>query len=245
MANSYFQMKQFRVEQSHSAMKVSTDACIFGAITANYFAKIEGLRNVLDIGAGTGILTLMLKQKLISTVIHAVERDEKSIKDLRNNCAQSLWKNDIIIFHENIQDFNSSICYDAIICNPPFFTNQLLTTEIQRRGVRHTEHLSWKDLIENSYRLLKNNGLLALLLPLREWNFFVKNIDTSWSIVELHYVRPNNKKVNNRIVVFLQKSATTDFSKVTSIKFWTIYSKTGKYTAAITKLLQEYYLYLD
>lgn len=237
-------MKQFRVEQNYSAMKVSTDACIFGAIAANYFVQLNTLDNIIDIGAGTGLLTLMLKQQLPSSVIHAVERDEKSIIDLQNNCNNSPWKASIFIFHKNIQDFQSTTKYDAIICNPPFFSNQLLTKDIQRRGVRHTEHLSWEELIKSSNRLLKDKGILALLLPLREWNYFVSFLGANWDILELHYIRPNSKKANNRVIVFLQKTQKEPI-KFSSIKFWTIYAETGKYTSAITKLLQEYYLYLD
>ncbi|MFI5152541.1 MAG: tRNA1(Val) (adenine(37)-N6)-methyltransferase, partial [Chitinophagales bacterium] len=121
MSNSYFQFKQFRIQQDRCAMKVCTDACILGAWFAE---KIPSYSTVLDIGSGTGLLMLMLAQKNKSE-IDGIEVDLNTYKQLKENIDQSPWKDQLRVFPGDIRSFSFSGKYDFIISNPPFYEKDL------------------------------------------------------------------------------------------------------------------------
>lgn len=112
--NSYFQFKQFRVEQGLTAMKITTDACILGAR-----AEVENRQAILDVGAGTGLLSLMAAQRSTAR-IDAVELDDQAAIQARENFSASPWQNRLTLHHCPIQSFRPEKRYDCILSNPPF-----------------------------------------------------------------------------------------------------------------------------
>src|SRR3954470_19398265 len=121
MPNDFFHFKQFSIHQQYCAMKVCTDACLFGAWTASIIDKEKLPADyILDIGAGTGLLSLMLAQLLNNSTIHAVEIDADATKQAGENFTASLWSERLNIFNTSIQSFNPAQQYDFIITNPPF-----------------------------------------------------------------------------------------------------------------------------
>lgn len=243
MSNHYFQFKQFRIDQENAAMKVSTDACIFGAASGKWLSEhfSEKSLDILDIGSGTGLLSLMLKQVLNESQIDAVEIDNHAFKDLSKNIKNSPWKKDIQSYHIDIRDFQSPKKYDVIICNPPFFEKQLQSQEVKRLKARHTTHLAWKELIVSVESHIKKEGVFALLLPLREWNDFVSLLGSSWQILACHYVQPNQKKLANRVLIFLSQEKERED---TALYFWRIYEEQNQYSEEMKELLREFYLFL-
>lgn len=119
MSNSYFQFKQFIIHQDACAMKVCTDACLFGAWVANKVQKLKP-NSVLDVGAGTGLLSLILAQKT-DAIIHAVEIDDEAAKQAEDNFKSSPWSNRIKIINQPVQNIKITGKYDFILSNPPFF----------------------------------------------------------------------------------------------------------------------------
>ena len=112
MANTYFQFKQFTVEQQNCAMKVCTDACLFGAILADKIYRAQNkVSKLLDIGTGTGLLSLQVAQKN-SISIDAVEIDQDSFEQAQQNFINSPWNERVSIFNTDILDFNSDKKYD-------------------------------------------------------------------------------------------------------------------------------------
>lgn len=244
MANAFFKFKQFTVYQNHAAMKVSTDACVFGGIIVQRFQELlPSNSSVLDIGAGTGLLSLMLKQGMEYIKIDAVEIDDGAVIDAQYNFEQSPWKHSLTLHHQDIQYFQNDTLYDAVICNPPFFDRQLKNPETQKLKARHTDYLSWSALIEAAFRLSKEEAYWAVLLPIREWNEFSKLLGEQWSIRECHYIQPFINKKPNRVVIVLQKGKNLEPSKV-DIRYWSIYQAKGIYTEQFNMLLSDYYLYL-
>lgn len=115
---NFFDFKKFRILQSNSAMKVSSDACVFGALI-----NVDHTSSILDIGAGTGLLSLILAQKSNdSSTITALEIDVDSIIDATINLKSSPWQHRISLIHSSLQLFaeNANQTFDIIISNPPF-----------------------------------------------------------------------------------------------------------------------------
>ena len=125
MSNSFFKFKEFTVHQDKTAMKVCTDACLFGAWAAKQI-EIFDLKNILDIGTGTGLLALMLAQSSRAK-IDAVEINELAAEQAAANFCNSPWNSQLYVHQKSINRFTQeqNKPYDFIISNPPFFENQL------------------------------------------------------------------------------------------------------------------------
>lgn len=158
---SVFRFQQFSVIQTHSAMKVCTDAVLFGAM-----ADVPSSAKVLDIGAGTGVLSLMVAQ-LGAGQVTAVELTLPAYEEALLNFKNSPWASQLTIIHQDIQSvaLNLNTLYDLIICNPPFFTDHSKADNQLRNTARHTDELSFDDLLTSVNRLLAANGAFYVLLP--------------------------------------------------------------------------------
>lgn len=166
MPNTHFTFKQFTIHQDQTAMKVTTDACILGAYTV-----VQGAKSILDIGTGTGLLSLMLSQRS-EAKINAIEIDENAYNQVVMNVNESIFKDKITIYNTSIQEFITKNFYDLIISNPPFFQNHLKSETSARNNSIHTDTLSFEDLLNTVLRLLSFNGTFVVLLPLYESSFF-------------------------------------------------------------------------
>ncbi|TAN71271.1 MAG: methyltransferase domain-containing protein [Methylobacter sp.] len=158
---STFHFQQFSVLQKHSGMKICTDAVLFGAM-----APVKQGDQVLDIGAGTGVLSLMAVQ-LGAAKVTAVELTQQAYQEADINFNNSRWAERLEIVHQDIQSFALTIerQYDLIISNPPFFENHSKTINTLRNTARHTDQLPFADLIGIAGRLLSPQGLFYLLIP--------------------------------------------------------------------------------
>lgn len=156
-----FQFKQFRIEQAQSGMKVTTHACLFGALV-----QVTGARRLLDIGAGTGLLSLMLAQRCDGHV-DAVELDAGACQDAARNFAASPWAARLTLHPLAIQQFvpPDQRRYDCIVSNPPFFSASWRADDEARNLARHDDALSLAELLHRAERWLEPHGTLWLLLP--------------------------------------------------------------------------------
>ena len=167
---SSFHFQQFSVVQDRSAMKVCTDAVLFAAM-----APVNQGDYVLDVGAGTGLLSLMVAQ-LGAEHVTAVEITQPSYEEARFNFQQSPWAKRLRAVHQDIQSFSnaSNEHYDLIICNPPFFEKHTKATETLRHIARHNDQLPFEDLIKSAERFLSEQGLFYVLLPIHAVERFTK-----------------------------------------------------------------------
>lgn len=107
-------------------MKVTTDACLFGAWVANEIINGVGQsENLLDVGTGTGLLSLMIVEKNPKLFIDAIEIDQDACKQANENRLGSPWHKQINIIEADARNFSSARQYDSIISNPPFYENEL------------------------------------------------------------------------------------------------------------------------
>lgn len=163
MGNSWFQFQQFTIRQGRAAMKVCTDSCLFGAyVPSGAYSKI------LDVGAGTGLLGLMLAQRCPDSEIHFLESDPGTFLDLKLNVEQSPWNERCHIHHCRVEDWTENNSYgkfDFVICNPPFFVNHLQSPQKSRNQSLHLDIGKWEIWVESLSRVLAPAGQLWLLLP--------------------------------------------------------------------------------
>lgn len=235
MGNSYFKFKQFAVEQGDCAMKVSTDACIQGAWTAIK----DDAKTVLDVGAGTGLLSLMLAQKNSVVRIDAVEIDAAAAAQAKGNFIASPWAERLSVECEDIKVYSKQR-YDMIISNPPFFNNSLLGNTAARNVARHTDNLEYHDLLKAIGRLLNEGGFASVLLPATEFALFEKMLqENGWFVFDKLKVCPVDGAGPNRIVGIFKRGTGVTVEETLTIK-----KKDGSYTNEFIKLLQPYYLYL-
>ena len=151
-------------------MKVCTDSCVLGA-----WAEVENAREVLDIGTGTGLLSLMVAQRS-EAQITAVEIDEAAAAQALENIAGSPWQNRIVLKQKSLQEFGreNQQHFDAIICNPPFFQASLTSPDQAKTVAKHTQKLPFQDLLQFVTGFLTSEGTFYLLLPPPEAEIFRK-----------------------------------------------------------------------
>ncbi len=158
-----FQFKEFYIQQENTAQKLSTDACLLGAL-ANHPDPL----NILDIGTGCGILALMLAQKYPIAQIHAIEPHTGSFLDAKANFEASKWKERLYLFPTPMLPFlyHNNLTFDLIICNPPYFKNDLLSVNKDKNQARHQLNLNEIDLFTSLSQLLSPAGVAWLMAPL-------------------------------------------------------------------------------
>ena len=166
-----FNFKQFHVNQDRCAMKIGTDGVLLGAWTP----IINNPYNVLDIGAGTGILSLMLDQRSNAEQIDAIEIDEDAYEQCVENFEASPWSDKLFCFHAGLDEFvdEPEDEYDLIISNPPFYTDDYKSDNSSRDLARFEDALPFEELIEAAALLLSDNGIFSVIIPFKEEERFV------------------------------------------------------------------------
>lgn len=238
--NTYFQCKQFTIQQDKCAMKVCTDACLFGAWVADYLLlqKINPA-TILDIGTGTGLLSLMLAQK-IETTITAIEIVEAAYTQAKENIENSNFKNNITVQLEDITKANFTEKFNTIICNPPFFENQLKSNDAARNTAMHATTLTYEALATAIQKNLSENGNAFLLLPYYAIAIFEKELNSNCLFAN-HILQIKHSPTHEffRAVLIISKKSFVKNTTEISIK-----NNDGKYSEDFVRLLKDYYLYL-
>jgi tRNA1Val (adenine37-N6)-methyltransferase len=165
-----FHFKQFSIAQQSAAMKVNTDGVLLGA-----WAEVANARHILDVGAGTGVIALMLAQRNATAIIDAVEIDERSAQQARENVQNSRWSHRITVYGQSFQAFARQCAarYDLVVSNPPYFSNALLPPSEMRMLARHTGELPHEELLCGAKNILQPAGALCVVLPLSEGTAFM------------------------------------------------------------------------
>jgi tRNA1Val (adenine37-N6)-methyltransferase len=165
-----FKFKEFSVSQDQCAMKIGTDSVLLGA-----WAPIEHHPlSILDIGAGTGVLSLMLAQRSDAMTIDAIEIDDDAYEQCVENLENSPWSDRLFCYHASLEEFTEEIeeQYDLIICNPPFYLDHYKTDDKQRDLARFQDAMPFEHLLESVSKLLSNNGRFAVVIPFKEETCF-------------------------------------------------------------------------
>jgi tRNA1Val (adenine37-N6)-methyltransferase len=239
MSHRSFAFKQFTIRQAKCAMKVGTDAVLLGA-----WAKTYGVRRILDIGTGTGVIALMLAQRC-GGAIDAVEIDEDSVQEARENVKASPWPDRVHLHHMSLQDFAKlqDEHYELIVSNPPYFNDSLPATEESRTRARHTVLLPFSDLVECAAKLLAKDGRFCVILPPREGEQFRALAQAKGlHLTRLTRVKTTPEKTEKRWLMqfaFTPKPQMSDSTLI--IEEDNLNAQ--HYTQEYRELTKEYYLY--
>ncbi len=149
-------------------MKVSTDACLFGAwVVAQIRKDPVACINGLDIGGGTGLLSLMLAQAFPNIQLTCLEINEEAAKQATENIALSPWANSIQVVHSDVREQAGRHCFDLIVSNPPFYEGDLNSPDSSKNQAHHDVSLNMDQLLDSIDQLLSEDGCFFLLLPAR------------------------------------------------------------------------------
>jgi len=244
MSNDYFQFKEFRIDQGDCGMKVTTEACVFGAlvepVTLNHSNHSF---DMLDIGAGTGLLSLMMAQRFKFTTIIGVEIDADAYRQALLNIKNSKWNNEsLIVENSALQNFKTETSFDVIISNPPFFKQHQQPGNKKKAQALHADKLPHSELAKHVNRLLGKKGEFHIILPayeagemaklLKQFNLFLVN--------SIHlYNRINDKTVFRVINTFCR----VESSPIT-MDFY-IRNLDNSYTQEFVDKLSPFYLHLS
>ncbi len=257
MKNHYFQFKKFIIYQQNVGLKMSTEACIFGASV-----PCENAKKILDIGTGTGILSLFCSQRNTqNATIDAIDIDENAYNQAKENVENSVFKAQINVFFEKLQNFlienNGNINdntqkYDLIISNPPFFEAHFSTQNIQKKHAKHADTLNMEDLALHSVRLLSEMGVFWVIFPPLEMEKFEKIAEKYHLFLykKIKIFQNEHQKIQHKIFreicgFSFQKTQESEIIK----ENFCIYAQNNEnsyiYSNDFKTLLKEFYLYLD
>lgn len=222
-------------------MKVCTDACLFGAWVAEKVSSdAVTVDRALDIGTGTGLLSLMLAQQS-NAMIDAIEIDEAAAKQAGENFAASPWKSRLRVYHSPVQAFSQpgNLPYDLILSNPPFFEHDLKSDDHKRNLALHSNELKLDELLLAVDRLLLPNGYLAILLPFhRNEAFKTMALKKGYYLHHAMAVKQTPQHNCFRSMFLFGKN------EVPPMQSGIVIRENGLYTNSFSQLLKDYYLYL-
>ena len=197
--NKPFKFKEFTIHQHKTAMKVGTDGVLLGA-----WCSVDNFPDtILDIGAGSGVISLMIAQRSDAMTIDAVEVDENAYEQTVENFENSDWADRLYCYNASFQEFAEEISeeeetYDLVISNPPFYTDDFKTENDARNKARFTSSLSFEDLMLGVAKILSENGAFTTIIPYKE---------------EVNFI--NLAKVNN---LFLNRVCRVQGNETSEIK---------------------------
>ncbi|TWO33704.1 methyltransferase [Seonamhaeicola sediminis] len=243
MSNKTFHFKQFKIDQDQCAMKVGTDGVLLGAwasIHRNPFS-------ILDIGAGTGIVALMLAQRSYAEIIDAIEIDDDAYEQCVNNFEQSPWGDRLFCYHAALEEFTEELLeedlgndnkYDLIISNPPFYSENYKTENNARDIARFQDALPFKHLLENTSKLLSENGCFCVIIPFKEEAVFIELAEqfNLFTNKILHVKGNETSEIKRSLMELSFHESETIIEKIT------IESARHQYTQDYINLTKDFYL---
>ena len=236
MPNDTFDFKKFSIKQDKCAMKVGTDAVLLGA-----WIIPNGSKNILDIGTGTGVISLMLAQKSSANIL-AVEIDKQSTEQAKLNVSQSNYFSQIQVENVSIQDLaqKSEKKFDLIVTNPPYFIDSYKSIESNRTIARHSDLLPFEELIDSVIKLLDVKGKFCLILPKNEAGIFRKMAEIKGLYLsKLLRIRTKPDKESEKRHLMQFEFKETEFSESTLVLEE---NESRNYTQAYKEFTKDYYL---
>ena len=239
-----FSFKQFHIDDRRCGMPVSTDGVLLGA-----WSPLSASKNILDIGAGSGLLSLMAAQRSMANIT-AIELDESAALDCQNNFSLSPWADRLTLLTCSIQQYCTLAIrhsFDHIICNPPYFDNGPQSSSALRAAARHTDSLSFDELLAAISSLLSPTGQASLILPLAGANQLLQQLEQHQLICQhTVLVASVEGKSPNRQLLLITPCSSNFANQATShsVSNLVIRKADGHYSDDFIQLSKSFYLKL-
>lgn len=226
-----FQFKNFTISQDRCAMKVGTDGVLLGAWA-------RGGRRILDVGTGTGLIALMMAQRYADAEIEGIEINAQAARQACENVAVSPYAGRIKVHSVALQQYAPTHKYDAIVSNPPFFSNSLPSPDLSRRQARQTDTLPFRDLFAFTRQWLADEGEISAVIPKLSVDEFCEQAFLQGLFIARRFdVKTVEHKQAKRILISFSKSRPAKFESGTI----TITNKDGGKTAEYADLTKNFY----
>jgi tRNA1Val (adenine37-N6)-methyltransferase len=234
-ASEPFRFRQFTLRHHQSTMKAGTDAMLLGS----WLPLIGQEQRVLDVGAGSGIVALMLAQRS-QAFIDAIDIHQASVQEAAQNFHSSPWSNRLHAEFISFQKFalQQSQHYDLIVSNPPFFRNSLLPADERLKMAKHNLNLSIDDFISSSLLLLAPEGRLAVILPIPEAADFCAGAEAKGFFVQQQlFILPTPERAPSRRILLLARQPADKINT----QHLTVRQTNGKYTEEYISLTRDFH----
>lgn len=233
-----FKFKKFTVNQDRCAMKIGTDSVLLGAWTSVTHQPFS----VLDIGSGTGILSLMLAQRTTAEIIEAIEIDDDAFEQCTDNFENSPWNDRLFCFHASLLEYIEAVDekFDLIICNPPFYSEDYKTNDTSRNLARFSDAMPLEHIIFAVAHFLSDNGKFSIVIPNKLEERFIEEAE----LIDLYpnrilHVRGNpNTEIKRSLIEFSFQNSMPKTSELI------IETERHKYTDDYISLTKDFYLKL-
>lgn len=229
---STFRFKQFEIVNSSSAMKVGTDGVLLGA-----WADTENPLRILDIGSGSGLITLMLAQRFPDARITGIEIDADAAGEAQMNAEKTPWHDRVDFICHDFCEWTCPEKFDLIVSNPPFFTNGLKSPDESRAVARHAASLSPSAILSHGSRMLAPDGTIAMIVP-------AESVDNLIFEAAMHRLNPVNVTSVTTRVGKPPRRALISFSTISGPVAHSILtiSDNGTFTPEYRNLTRNFYL---
>ena len=234
-----FQFKEFTIHQDKTAMKVGTDGVLLGA----WCSVDKYPDSILDIGSGTGVISLMIAQRSDAMTIDAIEVEENAYEQTVANFEESDWGDRLYCYNATFLEFADEIeeegeTYDLIVSNPPFYTDEYESEDASRNKARFTSSLSFEELVVGVSKILSENGIFSIVLPFKEEVEFISLAkENSLFLNKVCRVKGNPTSETKRSLMEFSFNQTE--IKIDSL---TIELERHKYTEDYINLTRDFYL---
>ena len=228
-----FRFKQFEIEQDRCAMKVGTDGVLLGAWA-------QGGCRILDIGSGTGLISLMMAQRFPEAEVVGIDMDADACGQARENVMASPFRDRVEIVCCRLQDFGAAGVFDAIVSNPPFFVDSLKNPDSKRTIARHTDSLPFRDLFAGVKRLLSDEGVFSAIVPVEVVEQFVaESCILGFYLIRKCGVKTVERKQPKRFMLSFAKHRISPYEEHVE----TMMDSQGNRSEWYRKITEEFYLF--
>src|SRR5690554_3575321 len=235
MEDDIFRFKQFNVNQKGCTMKINTDGVLL-AVKANQDYHVK---HILDIGAGTGVLSLILAQRYPDAYVESIDIDEGAVSCAGDNFRNSSFADRLSVYHIGIEDYKTTVSYDLIVSNPPFFINSLKNTDKRKSLSRHSSVEFYRKMFEKCGSFLTPTGSFQIIWPLEIRDQVLSlSLEANLFLNEETYIRSFPDFEPFRVISVFKRSSPELYVSSDFV----IYEKEGIYSDAYKDLLKPFFI---
>lgn len=226
-----FHFKKFSINQSKDVFRVGTDGVLLGAM-----CSVENATNILEVGTGTGLISLMIAQRNPKANILAIDIDENAVKLAEENFTNTIFSERLNVLNKDFKNFSGEEKFDFIVSNPPYFEENLSEKDVV---ARQRKELKFEDLVEKASENLSENGIFAVIIPFESSEHFEKicsknNLSLHRKVVVLGIQNSNPKRVILEFGFKEKKAIESEF---------TIEKSPRKYTGEYLELTKDFHVF--